>query len=87
MYIGAIFEQYSVHILTDHPYRNTNSRSGEEKRSSPEIARSQKIENLIKKVAENKTRARLNTRYSNNPQQNLQVKRKLPGTERNLQSL
>ena len=54
----------------------TNTRScGEEKRSSPEIARSQKIENLIKKVAENKTRARLNTRYSNNPQQNLQVKR------------
>ena len=45
----------------------------EDKKSSPEIARSQKIENLIKKVAENKTRARFNTRYSNHPQQNLQV--------------
>ena len=47
--------------------------SSEEKRSSPEIARSQKIESLIKKVAENKSRARLTSRYPNNPQQNLQV--------------
>jgi len=43
----------------------------EENRSSPEIARSQKIESLIKKVAENKSRARLNKRQA--PQQHLQV--------------
>ena len=49
------------------------TRRTEEKRSSPEIARSQKIENLIKKVAENKSRARLNSRYGASPQQNLQV--------------
>jgi len=42
----------------------------DEKRSSPEIARSQKIENLIKKVAENKTRARLNNRYPSSQQSN-----------------
>ena len=53
--------------------RTSNSLKVEERKSSPEIARSQKIENLIKKVAENKTRARLNNRYSSNPQQNLQV--------------
>ena len=40
-------------------------------RSSPEIARSQKIESLIKKVAENKSRARLNKRQA--PPQHLQV--------------
>merc|ERR1712029_34045 len=55
----------------------TNKKGGsqtEEKRSSPEIARSQKIESLIKKVAENKTRARLTSRYpGNHQQQNLQV--------------
>ena len=51
----------------------TRSSKNEEKRSSPEIARSQKIENLIKKVAENKSRARLNSRYGASPQQNLQV--------------
>ena len=45
----------------------------DDKRSSPEIARSQKIESLIKKVAENKTLARLNTRYAPNSPQNLQV--------------
>jgi len=56
-----------------HMSRNSTSHKTEDKKSSPEIARSQKIENLIKKVAENKTRARLNTRYSNHPQQNLQV--------------
>ena len=51
----------------------TRSSKTEEKKSSPEIARSQKIENLIKKVAENKSRARLNSRYGASPQQNLQV--------------
>jgi len=45
----------------------------DEKRSSPEIARSQKIENLIKKVAENKSRARLSSRIPAQPQNNLQV--------------
>ncbi len=51
----------------------TRSSKTEGKKSSPEIARSQKIENLIKKVAENKSRARLNSRYAASPQQNLQV--------------
>jgi len=37
-------------------------------RTSPETARSQKIESLIKKVAENKSRARLGTRHSAGPQ-------------------
>ena len=47
----------------------------DEKRSSPEIARSQKIENLIKKVAENKSRARMNNRYPTSQQNNnLQVR-------------
>ena len=44
----------------------------EDKRSSPEIARSQKIESLIKKVAENKSRARFNRRSNIQPQ-HLQV--------------
>jgi len=52
--------------------RSVGSRFKEDKRSSPEIARSQKIESLIKKVAENKSRARLNRR-SNTQQQHLQV--------------
>ena len=52
---------------------NRSSSKTDEKRSSPEIARSQKIENLIKKVAENKSRARINSRYVTSPPQNLQV--------------
>ena len=39
-----------------------NSRTELDTRSSPEIARSQKIESLIKKVAENKNRARFDRR-------------------------
>jgi len=42
-------------------------------RTSPEIARSQKIESLIKRVAENKNRARLTTNRRHTQPQNLQV--------------
>jgi len=58
------FERNCVTKERDSAYREVDSRT------SPEIARSQKIESLIKRVAENKTRARLR-RHS--PQQNLQV--------------
>merc|ERR1719225_1783319 len=73
-------EKYENDIrdIVDYFEKNCNmnrcvgDRFKEDKRSSPEIARSQKIESLIKKVAENKSRARLNRR-SNTQQQHLQV--------------
>jgi len=68
--IREIVEYFEKKCLIN---RNTTL-SVDEKRSSPEIARSQKIENLIKKVAENKTRARMNSRYPSSQQNNnLQV--------------
>ena len=65
------------YLFNIYLYFNRNTKLNmDEKRSSPEIARSQKIENLIKKVAENKTRARLNNRYPSSQQSNnnLQVR-------------
>ena len=73
-------EKYENDIrdIVDYFEKNCNVNRGtrgilrDDTRTSPEIARSQKIESLIKKVAENKSRARFNRR-SNNQQQHLQV--------------
>ena len=73
---GNYFMELS-YLSNIYSYFDRNTKLNmDEKRSSPEIARSQKIENLIKKVAENKTRARLNNRYPSSQQSNnnLQVR-------------
>ena len=69
----SVLVKLIVRIYFDF-FRNTKLNI-DEKRSSPEIARSQKIENLIKKVAENKSskKARLSSRIPAQPQNNLQV--------------
>ena len=70
--IRDIVEYFEKNCHINRASRAGGERSKDDNRSSPEIARSQKIESLIKKVAENKTRARFNRR-SNIPQQHLQV--------------
>jgi len=68
--IVEYFER-NCHINRRVPFSSGGGNSNQDYGSSPEIARSQKIERLIKKVAENKTRARFSRRPA--LQQHLQV--------------
>jgi len=70
--IRDIVEYFEKNCHINRKVPSRGERSTVDNRSSPEIARSQKIESLIKRVAENKSRARFNRR-SNIPQQHLQV--------------